>query len=157
MGGQVVEDHDGPRFQLGDQNLFDIRVESIPIHGPGYDPGSHDPIAGQASYQSLISPSAEWSISLEAFAAQAPPILAGHFRVGARFLQEDQSVWLVLHGLLATAPVMPCFSNRGLAALPGDQAFFYMCSHDDAEAHQCHWWNMSHHGQTATLPGVQQA
>ena len=46
VGGQVVEDHDGPRFQLGDQNLFDIRVEGIPIHGPGYDPGSHDPIAG---------------------------------------------------------------------------------------------------------------
>ena len=33
VGGEVVEDDDRPRLQLGDQNLFDIRVEGVPIHG----------------------------------------------------------------------------------------------------------------------------
>ena len=45
MCGKIIEDDDGPRFQFRDQDLFDIRVESITIHGPGYDPRGYDPFA----------------------------------------------------------------------------------------------------------------
>ena len=46
--GEGVEDDDGAGFQLGDQDLFDIRIEGVPVHGPGYDPGGQDPVTGQS-------------------------------------------------------------------------------------------------------------
>ena len=62
-------------------------------------------------------------VASEALTAQAAPVLAGHFGVGARLIQKDQTMWLISHGLLAAAPVMPRLSNGGLVALVG-QAFF---------------------------------
>ena len=122
--GEVVEDDDRPWLQLWDQDFFDVCVESIPIHGAGDYPRSHDPVAGEARDQGLVTPLPEWSISFDARAAQAAPVLAGHIRIGARLIQKDQAVLLISHGLLAALPVLSCLSNCGLVALFGDQAFF---------------------------------
>ena len=40
--------------------------------------------------------------------------------------QKDQPMRLRAHSLLPTAPIMPCFSNLGLAALLGDQAGWHL-------------------------------
>ena len=74
-------------------------------------------------------PIAETARAFEPFTTWTAPVFAGHPGVGARLIQKDQPLKLPAHGLLSTAPVMPCFSNLWLAALPGDQAFSYMCSH----------------------------
>ena len=69
-------------------------------------------------------PIAETARTFEPFTTWTAPVFAGHPGVGARLIQKDQPLKLPAHGLLSTAPVMPCFSNLWLAALPGDQAFF---------------------------------
>ena len=129
VSGQVVEDDHGPWVQFGDQNLFDAAIEGILIHGSGDHPGCHGPTAGQACDQGPVAPSPKRRAAFEPFTTWTAPVFAGHPGVGARLIQKDQPLRLPAHGLLSTAPVMPCFSNRWLAALPGDQAFSYMCSH----------------------------
>ena len=124
VGGQVVEDDHGPWFRFGDQNLFDAAIEGIPIQGSGDHPGCHGPIAGQACDQGPVAPSPKRRAAFEPFTTWTAPVFAGHPGVGARLIQKDQPLRLPAHGLLSKAPVMPCFSNLWLAALPGDQAFF---------------------------------
>ena len=124
VGGQVVEDDHRPWFQFRDQDFFDAGVEGIPVHGTGDHPRRNNTAAGQTRDQGLVAPSPEWGAPLEAFTAQAAPVSAGHPGVGTRLIQKDQPLRLFAHDLLSTAPVMPCFSNSGRVALPGDQAFF---------------------------------
>ena len=107
-------------------DFFDVGVEGIPVHGTGDHPRRNNPVAGQTRDQGPIAPSPEWGAPLEAFTAQAAPVFAGYPSVGARLIQKDQPPRLPAHGLLSTAPVMPCFSNFGRVALPGDQAFLYV-------------------------------
>ena len=69
------------------------------------------------------APSPKRRAAFEPFTTWTAPVFAGHPGVGARLIRKDQPLRLPAHGLLSTAPVMPCFSNLWLAALPGDQAF----------------------------------
>ena len=126
VGGQVVEDDHRPWFQFRDQDFFDAGIEGIPVHGTGDHPRRNNTAAGQTHDQGLVAPSPEWGAPLEAFTAQAAPVFVGHFGVGTCLIQKDQPLRLFAHDLLSTAPVMPCFSNFGRVALPGDQTFLYV-------------------------------
>ena len=70
-----------------------------------------------------FAPSPKRRAAFEPFTTWTALLFAGHPGVGARLIQKDQPLRLPARGLLSTAPVMPCFSNLWLAALPGDQAF----------------------------------
>jgi len=69
VGCKVVEDDDGAGFQLGDQDLFDVRVKGILVHGAGDHPRSHDPITRQPRDQGLVAPPPERRCALETLAA----------------------------------------------------------------------------------------
>ena len=117
VGCEGVEDDAGPRFHLGDQDLFDAffdaHVEGVPVHSTGDHPKDHDPIAGQTRDHCLVPPSPERGISLGTLPAQASPV-----GVGAGLIQKDQPVRLRTHELLATLPVMSCLSHpRACGAL----------------------------------------
>ena len=154
VGGQVVEDDHGPWVQFRDRNLFDAAIEGIPIQGSGDHPGCHDPIAGQACDQGPVCPIAETARAFEPFTTWTAPVFAGHPGVGARLIQKDQPLRLPAHGLLSTAPVMPCFSNLWLAALPGDQAFL-ICNHGDAAARRYRLSSTSCDGLPKGRPAIQ--
>ena len=126
VGCEGVEDDAGPRFHLGDQDLFDAFFDAFSMHVSKASrsmvhrdhPRGYDPIAGQTRDHCLVPPSPERGISLETLPAQASPV-----GVGAGLIQKDQPVRLRTHELLATLPVMSCLSHLGLVAFFGDQAF----------------------------------
>ena len=151
---QVVEDDDGPWFQLQDQDFFDVGIERIAIHGARDNPRRHDPLARQARNQGLVAPPPEWGGPFEAQALGAPSIRAGHVRIGARLVDEDQPMGMILHGFLPPGPVKSGFSDRRLVALLGDQPFFYMSIRGDAEGHQFHSWNRPPHGPSGGQPAA---
>ena len=160
VGGPVVEDDHGPWVQFRDQDFFDAAIEGIPIQGSGDQPRCHDPIARQACDQGPVVPSPKRRAAFEPFTAQTAPVFAGHPGVGARLIQKDQPLRLFAHGLLSTAPVMPCFSNLWLAALPGDHAFFiyvviFICNHGDAAARRYRLSSTSCHGLPKGRPAIQ--
>ena len=121
VGGQVVEDDHGPWVQFGDQDFFDAAIEGIPIQGSGDHPGCHGPTAGQACDQGPVAPSPKRRAAFEPFTTWTAPVFAGHPGVGARLIQKDQPPRLPAHGLLSTAPVMPCLSSTSCHGLPKGQ------------------------------------
>ena len=154
VGGPVVEDDHGPWVQFGDRNLFDAAIEGILIQGSGNHPGCHGPIAGQACDQGPVAPSPKRRAAFEPFTTWTAPVFEGHPGVGARLIQKDQPPRLPAHGLLSKAPVMPCFSNLWLAALPGDHAIF-ICNHGDAAARRYRLSSTSCHGLPKGRPAIQ--
>ena len=133
------------------------RQRSPPEITQGATMPSHDSPAIRARNQGLIAPPPEWGASPEAFTAQAAPVFAGHPGVGARFIGDDQPMWLFLYKLLPPAPVISCHivpvALRALRAhrrSPGDYWAirpFDMC----ILLHVCPWRRRS-----ASVPLVEQ-
>ena len=125
LGGEVVKDDGETGVQLGDQDLFDVRVEGVPVHSAGDHPRYHDPITRQIRDQGLVAPPPERRCALETRATQAALLLTRHFGICACLLKKDQPMRVRGHDLLAPLPVLSRLSHLGLAAFFGDQALSY--------------------------------
>jgi hypothetical protein len=79
----------------------------------------------QSGNEGLRQPMAERSLGFEALALQAASALAGHFRRGAGFIDEDQPVWLKPHSGLALIDPFPArLTDVGAILFAGQQCFF---------------------------------
>ena len=90
---EIVADHDSSRFDLGHQDLPDIRCKRLPVHCALDDPGRDQLIMGQACDEGLGSPGTEGSRSIEPGAAFRPPTQPYHVGFYAGFVNEDHAVW----------------------------------------------------------------
>ena len=62
---EIVADHDGPRFDLGHQDVADVGSERGSVHSAFDDPRRYELIMGEASNEGLGAPSPEGSGGVE--------------------------------------------------------------------------------------------
>jgi len=66
---EIVADHDSSRFDLGYQDLPDIRCKRLPVHCALDDPGRNQAVMGQTRDERLRAQSAEGRGHFQALAA----------------------------------------------------------------------------------------
>ena len=128
VDGQIVEDEHCARLQLGSQDLLDVGIEGIPVHGAGQHPWRDQPVLGQSGDQGLVAAVAEGGLPGEAMTLQTAPMGAGHARIGPGLIKEHKALGMLAHHRLATFPFAPCLLDVKFVAFLRDEPFFYMCT-----------------------------
>ena len=127
VGGQVVEDDDGPGFECRGKLGFDVGVERGSVHGTFDDPGCDQVGAGQSRDEGLGLPFAEWRCAEQAFTLRTSAAQPGHIGLHAGFVNEHKAMRFGAQtGLASRKPVVPDAALLSAPAFLRDQAFFYM-------------------------------
>ena len=102
-----------------------VGLEDRPIHRRVDDPWRGQGVAAQRGDESLGLPMAKGGLGAKALAPVAASARAGHFRVGSRFVDEDQPMGLGPHlGLSFSLPRLARLAHVGPIAFARLKAFF---------------------------------
>lgn len=125
MGGEVIQDDDRARFDLGDQDFADVGGESRAIHRPLEAPRGDQRIVGEARDQRLRSPTSERGVHLQSHAAWGTAPQAGQVGLHRRFIKEDNAFRFVGNSRQSMfEPIPALLPYPCTAALGGHQRFF---------------------------------
>lgn len=127
VGGQVVEDDNGPRIKRRGQLRLDIGVESRSVHRALDHPGRDQGILRQPGDEGLRAPFAKRCRAIEPLTDRGPSAQPREVRLDRRLVDKDQPVRLLAHaGLAALDPITAGPAQRRSVTFRRDQSFFYM-------------------------------
>ncbi len=123
VGGEVVEDEDVARTQLGTEHLLQVSCENLGIDGSFDQKRSFDAFMAQGGNEGGALPVAVRDDAETTLTQRTTPMVAGHFGVQAGFIDKDQMANIPA-GLLP-APQSPGGFNVRPILLGGARRFFY--------------------------------
>ena len=125
VGGKVVEDDDGARFNFRYQHFVQIGCEGRAIHCALDDPRRDQGVLAQPGGQRLGSPTAKWRVHRQPLAAQGPSPQAGEPGFHSGFVNKHNVIGMPPNRWQPMGkPFGALVSCLGTAAFGGDQRLF---------------------------------